>query len=206
MISLATATAAICALLIASPFLYWVGCHRFVESNAALTAGLQLLRTSSIVGGFIYLRIFYVRRLPTSFAGLAAWTSPIASLNVLGAVLLAAGQFLNVLAYRTLGVKGVYYGYEYGILPPDPSISERFPFNTLDHPMYTGGILTALGILALTALDRKDRSVRWPVVLIAVVTIGSFVAGMIIEQPGKCVDPLNKPLSTQESLVKIAYN
>ena len=180
----AIATLAMCVLLSISPVLFWAGCNRIFEDHATLEAALRLTRAASIVGFIVFVGVFYARRWPTDVAGVLAWVSPIVALNVAGVALIAVGQWLTHLVYRRLGPTGVYYGLEYGLVAPDPTISQSFPFNSMRHPQYIGCILTALGIWALTALDRHDRGIRWPIALIAVVTVATYVAGMVVEDVG----------------------
>lgn len=182
------ATAAMCALWLASPCLFWAGCNRAIKNNATLMACLELVRLSTLAGFAVYMYVFYVRRWPFSVAGAMAWASPVVALNVLGVALILAGQWLNVLVYRRIGIQGVYYGFEYGLTRPDPTVADSFPFNAMQHPQYVGGILTALGIWAIAALNRRDRSVRWPVAIIAATAVAAYLAGMAIESPG-CVIP-----------------
>jgi len=68
---------------------------------------------------------------------------------IFGTLLLLVGQFLNASVYSTLGIKGVYYGIQYGTVVPKKLSTETFPF-CLQHPLYIGGCLSYLGILLLT--------------------------------------------------------
>lgn len=64
-------------------------------------------------------------------------------------VLLTIGQSLNSAVYKTLGVDGVYYGRELGIIPPDAPYVKGFPY-VIPHPQYVGACLSVLaGVLAL---------------------------------------------------------
>ena len=182
---LVLATAAMCAVLLTSPALFWLGGRRKVDDHDTLVTAMMLVRSASIVGFVAYIGVFYARRWPTSVAGIRAWTSPIAALNVAGVLLIAIGQWLNFLVYMRLGRAGVYYGYEYGLVASDRTISEGFPFKQLHHPQYVGCMLTILGLWAFSGLDR-DGLVRWPVAAIAATGLASYLIARATEpaQPG----------------------
>lgn len=63
---------------------------------------------------------------------------------IAGLVLVVMGQTLNIAAFRALGVKGIYYGYEMGY--PMKRVT-TFPYNIpLSDPQYWGVLLTIWGL------------------------------------------------------------
>jgi methylene-fatty-acyl-phospholipid synthase len=63
---------------------------------------------------------------------------------LLGLLLLAFGQSLNVGVYQALGEKGTYYGFKLGATVP---WVHGFPFNVVPHPQYVGSVLSVWGLL-----------------------------------------------------------
>ena len=73
----------------------------------------------------------------------------------IGLILIAIGQYINLLVYKKLGADFVYYGREYGM--KSDYITE-FPF-TMRHPQYIGTILTTLGVLFITGFEKTNVAV-----------------------------------------------
>lgn len=72
--------------------------------------------------------------VPTGFAAHA---------KAAGVALIAAGCTLVVSSFSRLGITGTYLGDYFGIL-----LKERvtgFPFNVVEHPMYTGAVMNFVG-------------------------------------------------------------
>ena len=66
--------------------------------------------------------------------------------TVMGTIIFAFGQFLNVSTYHTIGYNGVHYGCRLNREKPVPWVS-GFPFNVVSHPQYVGSVLSIWGIL-----------------------------------------------------------
>lgn len=61
----------------------------------------------------------------------------------LAVLFVGAGQHLNYLVYKYLGVDGVYYGARFGKNIP---WVHGYPYSTMRDPQYIGGILTLIGL------------------------------------------------------------
>jgi methylene-fatty-acyl-phospholipid synthase len=72
---------------------------------------------------------------------------------VAGALLIAAGQILNVSVFRVLGRVGVFYGNRLGQSVP---WRQTFPFTWFDHPQYVGTVLTIWGFFVLMRFPAHD--------------------------------------------------
>jgi hypothetical protein len=94
---------------------------------------------------------------PVQFATFATWylytASPVSVLGlplwrwVAVLVLGGAGQYLNVMVYKTIGKYGVYYGTRLG---HNIKWYTGFPFNKgIPHPQYFGSVLTIWALAAL---------------------------------------------------------
>lgn len=70
-----------------------------------------------------------------------------------GALLIAAGQTLNVSVFRVLGKVGVFYGNRLGQYVP---WRRTFPFTWFDHPQYLGTVLTIWGFFVLMRFPAHD--------------------------------------------------
>lgn len=62
------------------------------------------------------------------------------------------GQMLNYSVYKTIGINGVYYGRELGVIPKDKPYVQGFPF-IIPHPMYVGACMTIYGMLHVFGFD-----------------------------------------------------
>jgi len=71
----------------------------------------------------------------------------------LGAVLIVAGQALNVIVFCRLGKTGVFYGNKFGY---DVSWCREFPFSIFDHPQYAGALLSIWGFFLATRFPHED--------------------------------------------------
>ena len=70
-----------------------------------------------------------------------------------GALLIAAGQILNVSVFRVLGRVGVFYGNRLG--QPVPW-RQTFPFTWFEHPQYLGTVLTIWGFFVFMRYPAHD--------------------------------------------------
>jgi methylene-fatty-acyl-phospholipid synthase len=72
-------------------------------------------------------------------------TVPVALLSLAA---LAWGQVLNLFVWYRIGTNGVCYGIKYGRSVP---WCTQFPYSVMQHPQYTGAILTVWGMFGLLA-------------------------------------------------------
>ncbi|MGE0449005.1 MAG: methyltransferase [Vicinamibacterales bacterium] len=72
---------------------------------------------------------------------------------VLGGMLVAGGQYLNLRVFRLLGFDGVFYGNRFGLRLPR---CEAFPFSAIAHPQYFGACLSIWGIFLLARFPHAD--------------------------------------------------
>ena len=75
---------------------------------------------------------------------------------IVAAILMIAGQILNVAIYYRIGDDGVYYGFKLGRTVP---WCTKFPFNIgLRHPQYVGVVLNiwAIAIVLLTPFSLRE--------------------------------------------------
>ncbi len=70
-----------------------------------------------------------------------------------GALLIAAGQTLNLSVFRALGKVGVFYGNRLGHHVP---WRRTFPFTWFDHPQYVGTVLTIWGFFVAMRFPADD--------------------------------------------------
>ena len=96
---------------------------------------------------------------------------------LLGIIFLVVGQFLNAMVYYRIGIDGVYYGREYGIVN-DPYCT-KFPF-TIPHPMYVGCILTIVGLFVLVGFN-EDGSIRMCVANLMILMTLEIIASLYVE-------------------------
>jgi phosphatidylethanolamine/phosphatidyl-N-methylethanolamine N-methyltransferase len=61
----------------------------------------------------------------------------------IGIVLAVLGQIFAITSIYQLGVTGTYLGDYFGIYMKERVTA--FPFNTLEHPMYHGAVMTFVG-------------------------------------------------------------
>jgi methylene-fatty-acyl-phospholipid synthase len=70
-----------------------------------------------------------------------------------GAILIVAGQLLNVGVFFRLGRAGVFYGRSLGHDVPRCS---AFPFSVFSHPQYVGTVLSIWGLFLITRFPQRD--------------------------------------------------
>ena len=80
------------------------------------------------------------------------WSGEPAAL-ALGALLIAAGQGLNLAVFHRLGRVGVFYGARFG---HEVSWVRGFPFSMLAHPQYVGTVASIWGLFLATRFPHPD--------------------------------------------------
>jgi methylene-fatty-acyl-phospholipid synthase len=91
----------------------------------------------------------------------------------LGAMMVAAGQGLNVAVFHRLGKIGVFYGNKFGYRIP---WSRKFPFSCLKHPQYLGALLSIWGFFLVMRFPHDD----W--YLIPALETAYYVLGAYLER------------------------
>ena len=126
--------------LCADPVVAWIG--EPVEALRFLFCGFKILQCAVF---FTWCYIYgHGSLLP---ANGIAW-----SLG-LGALMIAAGQALNVAVFHRLGKIGVFYGNKFGHRIP---WSRKFPFSCLKHPQYIGALLSIWGFFLVMRFPHDD--------------------------------------------------
>ena len=82
---------------------------------------------------------------------LREWLSP-RPFFILGTCILFIGIVLNILVYRTIGTKGVYYACE---LLNECKRHIDFPYTVMKHPMYYGSMAMAFGIALMCGISKQ---------------------------------------------------
>ena len=88
--------------------------------------------------------LFYIVTLLGTNAFMETLTRAHPLTLLFGAVLVFAGQSLNIGTYKALGKDGVYYGIKFGRKIPWVT---GFPFTVCPHPQYIGSSLSVWGVL-----------------------------------------------------------
>lgn len=80
---------------------------------------------------------------------ITTWFSP-NPFFIIGLCLMMSGLYLNSIIYKKMGVEGVYYGCE---MIKKCTYITGFPYNCINHPMYTAAILSVGGAAFLMGID-----------------------------------------------------
>ena len=72
---------------------------------------------------------------------------------VLGTMMIAVGQTLNLSVFHRLGDVGVFYGNRFGYEVPWRT---AFPFSMLVHPQYVGAVLSIWGLFVVMRFPHGD--------------------------------------------------
>lgn len=107
-----------------------------------------------LFGGFKLLQVlvFIAWCLAQNNGSLKPYSSDLRVL-LAGALLVVAGQALNLSVFRVLGKVGVFYGNRLGHYVP---WRQTFPFTWFDHPQYVGTVLTIWGFFVLMRFPAPD--------------------------------------------------
>lgn len=92
---------------------------------------------------------------------------------VLGALLVAAGQLLNLSVFARLGRVGVFYGNRLGY---DVPWCRGFPFTWVRHPQYVGTVLSIWGFFVVMRYPEPD----W--VVLPLLQSLYYLAGALVER------------------------
>jgi methylene-fatty-acyl-phospholipid synthase len=90
-----------------------------------------------------------------------------------GMILVIAGQMLNIGVFYRLGTVGIFYGNRFGHELP---WCDEFPFSLLNHPQYTGALISIWGFFIAMCFPRPD----W--FLIPVLETVYYCLGALLEQ------------------------
>lgn len=119
---------------------------------------VKVIPFSVFMNACIYYRVLFYP-LTTLYAyqtvfhtwNIITWFSPNPFLSI-GLCLTLIGLYLNSIIYKKMGVEGVYYGCE--MIKKCTYITE-FPYNYINHPMYTAAILSVFGCGFLMGFDNN---------------------------------------------------
>jgi methylene-fatty-acyl-phospholipid synthase len=112
-----------------------------VDVLASLFVGFKFMQLAVFVGWCL---LYGGRVIPGQRSAGVLWAA---------AVLVGAGQALNLSVFRSLGRTGVFYGSRFGHYVPWRG---SFPFSWFDHPQYVGALLTIWGFFVLTRYPAPD--------------------------------------------------
>jgi len=127
----------------------------------ALFTLFKLLQAAVFVG---WVRAHGGSLLPASAAALPL---------LVGFVLVAAGQSLNLGVFLRLGRVGVFYGNRLGHIVP---WRHGFPFSVIRHPQYVGTVLTIWGLFIAMRYPAPD----WPA--LPLLETVYYLGGALVEQ------------------------
>jgi methylene-fatty-acyl-phospholipid synthase len=142
------------------PAMAWLGSP--VDLLLLLFIGFKLLQLTVFVGWHVALgdgTLWPSSREPAVVA--------------VGAILIVAGQALNLSVFRTLGKIGVFYGNRLGYTV---SWCRRFPFSWFEHPQYVGTVIAIWGIFIVMRFPAPD----W--MLVPLLETVYYAAGAHLEQ------------------------
>lgn len=89
------------------------------------------------------------------------------------AVLIGAGQYLNLRVFQLLGREAVFYGRQFGEIVPR---CRAFPFSVVAHPQYLGTCLSIWGLFLLVRFPHPD----W--VALPLIESAYYAAGALLER------------------------
>ena len=98
---------------------------------------------------------------------------------VVGVPCMIYGQILNIAVFTTLGMKGVYYGKELGVLK-NVKHHTGFPFSVISHPQYSGAILTICGCMTIWGIN-PDYTINYELLTLSTTGICSYIFSIKVE-------------------------
>src|SRR5262249_44921486 len=128
-----------------------------------------------------------------AFAGRFPTMSDSIAAIALGAVLILAGQVLNVMVFYRLGRIAVFFGHWLG---PEGGWGQAFPFSMLAHPQYVGTVLTIWGFF-LAARFPHDDWFLLPVLETIYYAAGAFLEGRGEAKPARQAPGTEPVMRTQ---------
>ena len=94
----------------------------------------------------------------------------------------AFGFYLNWMVHVLLGTKGIYYGYELGLIKPgELKWTDAFPYSAMNHPQYTGASLQIISGAILWGV-KSDFSLRHDVLAVCVYMVSLYIVTTHIEK------------------------
>jgi protein-S-isoprenylcysteine O-methyltransferase Ste14 len=171
-----TSTVALAVLLVYHNNLLYEGCrHADKHDFETFSKTVVISRTISNVATLLWYKLVVLEGaslIPSTPLGI--WV---------GLPLIIVGQLLNIAVYYKLGYEGVYYGWEFGVLPEDAERVKGFPF-TIPHPMYVGVCLTYVGVFLMWGVS-PTYDVNLHALFITALAIALYVRSSIVEN--KCI-------------------
>lgn len=104
---------------------------------------------------------------------------PTTNIGWIGAPCIIYGQALNIGVYKTLGLKGVYYGKEFGVLK-NVKYHTGFPFSVISQPQYSGSILTIIGCTIIWGM-KPDYTINYDLLTLSITAICSYIFSIKVE-------------------------
>ncbi|KAJ3020194.1 UNVERIFIED_CONTAM: hypothetical protein HDU68_010307 [Siphonaria sp. JEL0065] len=101
--------------------------------------------------------------------------------TIIGSLLFSYGFYLNYIVHTLLGTKGIYYGYELGIVPPGKRIT-CFPYSVHTDPQYLGCMMQLVGSAFVFGVDPFTFAFRPELWLIAAYFCGLYFFTIEIEK------------------------
>jgi hypothetical protein len=168
--------------------LYYVGCRLpRVTTYPALSQTLVWHRAFSIALYAAWVWFVLLRQGAGARGGPRALLPSTALGWALGLPLVLLGQALTAASYRALGVQGIYYGRELGVLPPDAPPVRAFPYDgTVPQPLYTGAVLTLIGAFLIWGLT-PTYGLRPPALPVTAALVALYGVSMTVET--RCAAP-----------------
>jgi len=116
---------------------------------------------------------------------------PATNIGWIGIPCIIYGQALNIGVYITLGLVGVYYGKEFGVVKNEIYYT-GFPFSVISQPQYSGSILTIIGCTIIWGI-KPDYTINYDLLTLSTTAICSYIFSIKIED--KYAIPRNLKIS-----------
>jgi hypothetical protein len=104
---------------------------------------------------------------------------PTTDVGWIGIPCIIYGQVLNISVFATLGLKGVYYGKEFGVLK-NVKYHTGFPFSMISQPQYSGAILTICGCMTVWGI-KPDYTINYDLLTLSTVGVCSYMFSIKVE-------------------------
>jgi len=128
------------------------------------------------------------------------------SIKLFGVFLTLFGAQLNFLSIHLLGNKGIYYGYELGLIKPSEfKLVTAYPYNIFPHPQYLGAVLQIFACFCFFGIDGEgaQMSLRKEVAGIVVYMVTLYAITIQIEKKKiPSIEPVDVKLSDKKKTLK----
>ncbi|KAI9312540.1 hypothetical protein BDR26DRAFT_864903 [Obelidium mucronatum] len=103
------------------------------------------------------------------------------ALTIIGSLVFAYGFYLNYAVHTLLGTTGIYYGFEFGLVPPGKRVT-GFPYSVHNDPQYLGCMMQLLATALIFGVDPVTFAVRPELWAAAVYMCGLYFFTIEIEK------------------------